>query len=106
MNPVGTAGCLLIAALFSLPTNAFATVASIETLQKAVQQARPGTIIDLADGTYETKRPIGVQEIRGTPESPIVVRAEHRGKALIGGSAEFVVRDFEHVVIEGFCLHP
>ena len=42
--------------------------------------------------------------LRGTPESPVTLRAAHRGRAVIGGAAGFDLRDCENVVLEGFTL--
>ena len=101
MNPI--ASCL-IASVVLLPASLSAwagTVNSLDALKQAIGQARPGTTIELADGTYQNPKPFGIKGLRGTEESPIVVRAEHPGKAVFGGAAGVVVRDCEYLVIEG-----
>ena len=79
-------------------------VASVEALNTAVQQLAPGTTILLADGAYPTKQAIRVFHQRGTAEAPLVIRAEHRGKAIISGTAGFVIKDCEHLVLEGLAF--
>ena len=78
-----------------------ATVASLDQLEAVLCKAGPGATVLLADGEYQTKHPILIESKRGTPEAPIVICAAHRGKALIGGTAGFVLKDCEHLVLEG-----
>ncbi|MBI5687234.1 MAG: hypothetical protein HZC54_19345 [Verrucomicrobia bacterium] len=78
------------------------TAGSLAELDAAIRSLGPGAMVLVSDGTYETKRPIRIEGKRGTAEAPIVLRAEHRGGATIGGAAGFVIRDCEHLVLEGF----
>jgi parallel beta-helix repeat protein len=73
--------------------------AEIET---AIRGLGPGATVLVSDGTYETKQPIRIEGKRGTAEAPIVLRAEHRGGAAIGGAGGFRITDCEHLVLEGF----
>lgn len=99
---------LLLLALPGLATGvragAVRTVASLDGLASAVQGLGEGDTLLLADGDYTTTRAIVVEGRRGTLEQPIVVRAEHRGRATIGGRAGFVVRYCEHLRLEGFTM--
>ena len=90
--------CLLVAEARS----ATSTVKSLDEMEKAIQGLTPGATVLLADGLYETVRAIRIEAKRGTAEAPIVIRAEHRGQAAIGGAAGFVVKDCEYLVVEGF----
>ena len=78
------------------------TVGTLDELEKAIQGLSPGVTILLTDGDYKTAQPIRIEGKRGTVESPITIRAELRGRATIGGAAGFVVKDCEHLVLEGF----
>ena len=80
------------------------TVKSLNELEKAIQGLTPGATVLLADGSYETTGPIRIEGKRGTAEAPITIRAEHRGQAVIGGAAGFVIKDCEHLVLEGFVM--
>ena len=59
--------------LLSLQTLLHA-VDSFKAFHKAAQQAGPGTTLELADGTYKVDGPIKIKGLRGTAESPIVLR--------------------------------
>ncbi len=99
-----TARMKLIIALTSVLLSPFGMLAadSIKTLEDAMKGLAPGTTVLLADGDYQTVHAIRIEGKHGTAEAPIVIRAEHRGKAVIGGTAGFVVRDCENLVLEGF----
>ncbi len=77
------------------------SVASVDALHEALRGLGPGATVVLADGEYRTARPIRIEGRRGTEEAPIVLRAEHRGKAVISGAAGFVVKNCEHLALEG-----
>ena len=75
---------------------------SIEALETAIRGLGPGVTVQVADGNYKTAGPIRIEGKRGTAEAPIVLRAEHRSRATIGGAAGFLIRDCEYLVLEGF----
>ncbi len=79
-------------------------VASVDALNTALRELVPGATLWLADGEYKTTRPLLIEGKRGTAEAPIVIRAEQRGKAVISGAAGFVIKDCEHLVLEGLVL--
>jgi len=81
--------------------NVSATVASLDQLEAALSKAGPGATVLLADGTYQTKHPILIGGKRGTAQAPLVIRAEHRGRAVLGGAAGFVIKECEHLVLDG-----
>jgi hypothetical protein len=88
-------------------------VSSASQLASAVENARAGDVITLAPGIYELARTRISAAAAGSPETPIVVRAERLGDALIrwdnaGSFVEgFLVSGpwwrFENLDIEGVC---
>ncbi len=92
----------LLAALLLISAPAKAQVIdSIDSFNKALSSLVPGSILEVADGTF-TKGGIKIVGKHGTEEKPIVLRAQHRGKAMIAGAGGFILRDCAHVVLEGF----
>ena len=77
-------------------------VDSVGSFGKAFSSLAPGSVIEVADGTYTTKGGIKISGKKGSEESPIVLRAQHRGKAVIAGVGGFILKECEHVVLEGF----
>lgn len=77
-------------------------VTSIEALQKAINNAQPGDVVILANGTYTTTEDIIIDR-KGTPALPIIICAETIGKAEINGSGGFLLKSpAAYVVIKGF----
>ena len=54
---------------------------SVSEIEARVAEAQPGDVIALADGVYDGER--CKLEARGTADQPIVIRAEHVGRAVI-----------------------
>jgi poly(beta-D-mannuronate) lyase len=73
-------------------------------LRRELASAGPGDTIVVADGVHSTKTALVVEGRRGRPEAPVTISAEHRGKAEIAGAAGWILRDCEHVVLEGFTM--
>lgn len=94
---------LWLAVLLTLPA-ALRGAGSIEALEAAIRGLKPGVTVQVADGDYQTAHPIRLEGKHGTAESPIVLRAEHRGQAIIGGKAGFAIKDCAYLVLEGFVL--
>lgn len=93
----------LFAALLLLSTPASSEVIdSISSFSKVFSTLAPGSVIEIADGTYTTKGGIKIVGKKGTQEKPIVLRAQHRGKAVIAGVAGFILKECEHIILEGF----
>ncbi|MFQ5809241.1 MAG: polysaccharide lyase 6 family protein, partial [Armatimonadota bacterium] len=76
-------------------------VASVDELQRALDSARPGDLILVADGTYETAGPLTLRQ-SGTAKRPILLRAADQGKAIITGRAGIVLDGADHAVVGGF----
>jgi poly(beta-D-mannuronate) lyase len=75
---------------------------SLEQFEALIGDAVPGDRIELADGTYQTSRPIAVS-CQGTEAEPVVITAQNVGGATIAGAAGFDVQG-AHLVIRGFKL--
>jgi poly(beta-D-mannuronate) lyase len=76
-------------------------VDSVEALRTALDDARPGDLIELRDQTWTLTAPIDITK-SGTAEHPIVISAETIGGATIAGAAGFRPSDISHVVVRGF----
>ena len=77
-------------------------VDSAESFGKVAALLTSGSVIEFADATYATKGGIKLVGKKGALESPIVLRAQHRGKAVIAGEAGFILKDCKNLVLEGF----
>ncbi len=80
------------------------------TIQRQIDAASPGSVIDLPDGTVQLDAPLRIKAV-GTEEKPITIRARNRGKTTIAGKAGFELTGASHVLIEGFTfthdnIHP
>ncbi|MCO1575706.1 polysaccharide lyase 6 family protein [Crossiella sp. SN42] len=101
---------LAMALVFTLPSAATADSAapirvnSLSALQNALNSAKPGDRIELADGTYNATGPITVRR-SGTSAAPIEVTAANVGKAVITGSTGFAFDgNVSYVTLNGFSL--
>ena len=64
------------------------------------ESLRPGDIIELADGTYDTG---GISITNsGIAGKPILIRAKNIGSAVLGGESYFNLRRSAYITIEGF----
>jgi poly(beta-D-mannuronate) lyase len=77
-------------------------VHSLDELEAAIAGAVPGTIITVANGTYEG--PIPITGKRGTRDEPIVIRAESVGGVVLTGDQSFVLSASSDVTISGFAF--
>lgn len=98
----------LIAILFLnlfAPGNLFArtiTVSSIEALQNAINNAKPGDILLLSDGVYTTTANIIINKT-GTESKPITIAAQNPGAVEITGSGGFnLISPAAYIIIKGF----
>ncbi|MBB6108734.1 poly(beta-D-mannuronate) lyase [Mucilaginibacter lappiensis] len=78
------------------------TVSSVADLQKAIDKAKPGSMVLLADGVYTTTEDVVVRG-KGTREKPITIAAQHTGAAEITGKGGFSLQSpAAYVIIRGF----
>ncbi|MFI5806099.1 polysaccharide lyase 6 family protein [Streptomyces sp. NPDC051561] len=81
-----------------------ATVSSLQELQAAIDRARPGDRILVADGTYTVPsgRPLTVRNKQGTGHAPIVIAARTPGGVVLNGEQSFVLEASRHITLSGF----
>jgi len=78
------------------------TVSSLSALQTAINNAVPGDIIILNNGTYTASTDITISK-QGTASQPITIKAQSIGGAVIGGTAGFnIVSPAQYIIIQGF----
>ncbi|MFD9424393.1 MULTISPECIES: polysaccharide lyase 6 family protein [unclassified Streptomyces] len=101
------------AALVAVPTGSLLTgsataapavVGSLDELQAAIDRARPGDRIVLADGSYTVPpdRPLTIRNKRGTARAPITIAAQSLGGVVLGGVQSFVLDASSHLTLSGF----
>ncbi len=90
--------CLL---LFLAPNflQAQTVVTDIDDLKSIVNEASPGDIIEIKNGSYNGNSM--TITAKGTAEAPIVIRAEGIGGVTFEEDTKFVLRASEYVVIQG-----
>ena len=94
--------CLLCFFIITTLSAAEVKVTSLADLQSAIDGARPGTRIVVADGVYSTTNAIHVT-CRGAAREPIVIAAETQGGVEITGEKGFeLTNPAAYVTIEGF----
>ncbi|GAA3115570.1 poly(beta-D-mannuronate) lyase [Kribbella aluminosa] len=79
-------------------------VHSLDELRAAIAAAKPGTVVTVANGTYEVTSPIAITGTRGTCDEPVVVRAESVGGVVLTGEQSFVLSASSDVTISGFAF--
>jgi chondroitinase B-like protein len=96
---------LFASLLVAAPAEAATTrVTSLSALQTALDAAKPGDRVELADGSYNATKAISIKR-SGTASAPITVTAANVGKAEIHGSAGFsFAGGVANVVLAGFTL--
>ncbi|MEX2216027.1 MAG: polysaccharide lyase 6 family protein [Phycisphaeraceae bacterium] len=73
---------------------------AVDDLQKRLDAATPGTVIDLPSGNLRLTQPL-VMIRSGSAEQPITIRPKNKGGVTIEGKAGFLIKGAGHVVIEG-----
>ncbi|MFF1510169.1 polysaccharide lyase 6 family protein [Streptomyces sp. NPDC058326] len=79
-------------------------VGTLDELQKAIDTARPGTRIVVADGDYTVPagKPLTVRGKHGTRSEPITLVAASRGGVVLHGERSFVLDDSSDLTVSGF----
>ena len=77
-------------------------VNSLAALQDEINNAKPGSVIVLADGVYSSEKPIVIDK-RGTAKKPITITAATTGGVEIKGNSGFLIsKSASYIVIKGF----
>jgi poly(beta-D-mannuronate) lyase len=81
-------------------------VHSIDELREAIGRAVPGTVIALANGTYEVPvgAPVAITAKRGRPGRPITIRAVTSGGVVLTGEQSFVLSGSSDITLSGFAF--
>ncbi len=81
-------------------------VRSLDELRVAIGSAGPGTVITVADGTYDVPvdAPIALTGVRGRAGRPIVIQAETLGGVVLTGEQSFVLTSSSDVTLSGFAF--
>ncbi|MFJ4877167.1 polysaccharide lyase 6 family protein [Streptomyces sp. NPDC088745] len=81
-----------------------ATVGSLDELQAAIDRARPGQRIVVADGAYTVPpdRPLTIRGKRGTRHAPVTICARTPGGVVLDGAQSFVLEGSRHITLSGF----
>ncbi|CAN7437855.1 S-layer homology domain-containing protein [Paenibacillus sp. LjRoot56] len=88
-----------------LPPVQVVRVNTASELQTALDQAAPGTTIELQNGTYEQQGPFIIKDKHGTAAQPIRVVAVEQGKAIIAGDSYMYIHNASYVSVEGLTFH-
>ncbi|MGO4495040.1 chondroitinase-B domain-containing protein [Paenibacillus sp. 2RAB27] len=88
-----------------LPPVQVVRVNTASELQAALDQAAPGTTIELQNGTYEQQGPFIIKDKQGTAAQPIRVMAVEQGKAIIAGDSYMYIQNASYVSVEGLTFH-
>lgn len=78
-------------------------VHSVPELTRAAAQARAGTVIQVAPGSYELTRPIRLSAA-GTATQPVVIRTRTAGSVKFGGEGVLSIENSSWLTLEGFVL--
>ena len=77
-------------------------VNSLAALQDEINNAKPGSVIVLADGVYSSEKPVVIDK-RGTAKKPITITAATTGGVEIKGNSGFLIsKSASYIVIKGF----
>lgn len=83
-------------------SSAQTTVTSLSALQSAINNANPGDVIILANGTYTASADISITR-QGTAAQPITIKAQSVAGAVITGTGGFNISSpAKYIVVQGF----
>ncbi|MFZ4620322.1 MAG: polysaccharide lyase 6 family protein [Bacteroidota bacterium] len=72
-----------------------------DELAAALKNAVPGTSIIVENGTYSLTA-LETIEVKGTKNTPVLIKARNRNKVIITGPASLVLRNSSFITVEGF----
>lgn len=94
--------------LFSLFLNfhvfAQSTYHNFDDFKDACANAQPGDEIILASGRYDAES-ITIKNVAGTPDNPVIIRAEQNGADTLDNGTYFDLRHCSYITIQGFVIN-
>lgn len=82
-----------------ISANAQVTITNIDDLKQTVNNAIPGDVIIIKDGSYDAN---GMTlNVKGTKASPITIKAESIGGVTFENDTKFILRTCEYLIVEG-----
>lgn len=90
--------------LLQYPATAQTTYSSFDDFKSAAESATSGDEIILADGEY-TAKSITLKDIKGTEASPIILRSETIGGAILNSETYIDLRKCEYITFQGFVFN-
>ncbi|GAA1566393.1 polysaccharide lyase 6 family protein [Kribbella hippodromi] len=101
-----TAAVGLTATLPAAAKTGAGTVRTLAELRDAISRAVPGSVITVANGTYEVPAgaPLAITGKRGKPDRPIVIQAESIGGVVLTGEQSFVLTGSSDITLSGFAF--
>ncbi|MDA3816462.1 MAG: discoidin domain-containing protein [Prolixibacteraceae bacterium] len=75
-----------------------------DDFKDACKTVQPGDELILANGTYDAES-VKIEDVEGTEEQPIIIRAEEIGKVILNEGTYFDLRHSSHVIIQGFVIN-
>ncbi|MBT4482736.1 MAG: hypothetical protein HOC71_03555 [Candidatus Latescibacteria bacterium] len=80
-------------------------VTNEEEFKTAIATAKPGAVIEVADGDYKfDDSPLHIS-LKATNEEPILIRAKNLGKARFTGEYAMLIEESSYITIEGFTFN-
>lgn len=95
---------VFLVSCFFLSVNAQVVYTNFEDFKTAASNAQPGDEIILANGTYNAES-IKLENVKGTEEDLVIIRAEEVGGVILNDEAFFDLRHSSYVTIQGFYIN-
>lgn len=77
---------------------------NFDDFKEAASAAKPGDEIILAAGRYEAES-ITIEDVAGTAENPVIIRAEEIGADTLDAGTYFDLRHCSYITIQGFVIN-
>ena len=77
------------------------TVTTATQFKNSVTALQPGDTLEVANGNYDLNSYLNITQ-SGTPELPIVIKAQNNGGAILINKSFFDLKQVSYVIIEGF----
>lgn len=95
---------LIILVLTFHQTDGQTTYTNFGDFKSALENAKAGDEIILADGVYNA-RSVTIKTVNGTAENPVIIRSETIGGAVLNTGTYFDLRACSHITFQGFQIN-